>query len=128
MSKWNNGLRFLLELGMLFILGFWGFKQTGGWQRYLLMVGLPALAAAIWGIFAVKGDPSRSGKTVVSTPGVLRLVLELGLFFLASWMLFDMGLKISSYIYGGVCIVHYALSYKRIGWLLKHQNAQAGRP
>jgi hypothetical protein len=127
MSKWNSGFRFLLEIGMLLVLGFWGYKQTGDWQRYLLMVGMPAAAATIWGMFAVKGDPSRSGKTAISTPGIIRLVLELGLFALAAWMLYDTDLKTPSYIYGGAVIVHYAFSYKRIGWLLSHQNSQSDR-
>jgi len=127
MSKWNSGLRLLLEIGMLLILAYWGYKQTGEWQRYLLMVGLPVAAATTWGIFAVEGDSSRSGKTVVSTPGIIRLVLELGLFALSTWMLYDTDLKTPSYIYGGAVIVQYAFSYKRIGWLLAHQNFQHGK-
>jgi hypothetical protein len=52
--KWANmGLSFLLELGMLAALGFWGFKTGQGWgMRILLGLGAPLLAGVIWGLFA----------------------------------------------------------------------------
>jgi hypothetical protein len=48
----NLGIRFLLELCILIILGYWGFK-TGGQTltKTLLGVGGPVLFAIVWGTF-----------------------------------------------------------------------------
>ena len=48
----NLGIRFLLELCILVILGHWGFK-TGGQTitKILLGIGSPILFAVVWGTF-----------------------------------------------------------------------------
>jgi hypothetical protein len=117
----NNALRFLLEMLALISFGYWGYLQTDLWWRILLAAGLPLLFASIWGIFAVPGDPSRSGLTIVKTPGFVRLIIELGLFAAASWMLLDLTLIKTGWIFAGVTLLHYVLSYDRILWLLKQQ-------
>ena len=118
MEPWNLGLRFALELSALTAMGYWGFDKGDGTMRYTLMIGVPLVAAAAWGIFAVNGDPSRSGKTVVQTPGYLRLALELSFFAFSAWALYDTGSKNLAYTLGGAVILHYASSYKRIHWLM----------
>lgn len=115
----NHAIRFLLELAAIFTFGYWGFHQTESGARILLAIGLPLLFALLWGVFAVRNDPSRSGKTVVQTPGLIRLILELGLFTAATWMLLDLEWTITAYIFAGIVIIHYVLSYKRIRWMLK---------
>ncbi len=115
----NLIFRFLLELTALFSFGYWGWNSTSGWTRYLLAIVFPIVAAALWGIFAVPDDPSRSGKAPVPVPGLLRLLLELVIFGSACWALFDTGLPTQSWILGCLVLIHYGLSYDRIIWLLK---------
>jgi hypothetical protein len=65
----NLALRFLLEIGALVAIGYWGFSEHTGMWRFLLSIGLLMIAAIAWGTFAVPGDPSRSGKAPVPIPG-----------------------------------------------------------
>jgi hypothetical protein len=116
----NLALRFLLEMVALLSVGMWGWKQSDGWLRFVLMIGIPVVLAAIWGTFAVPDDPSRSGHAPVVTPGAVRLVIELGIFAFATWSLYDIGLLKWSMALGIVVVLHYAASYDRIIWLLAH--------
>jgi len=115
----NLAVRFLLEITTLFASGYWGFKMHSGFMKYVWMIGLPLFMAAIWGIFAVAGDPSRSGKTVIPTPGLIRLIVELGYFGFGAWAIYMTGQKNFALIFALVCIIHYLISYDRIMWLLK---------
>ena len=115
----NLALRFILELAALYAMGYWGWTQHEGWMRFALVLGLPLLAAALWGTFAVPNDPSRSGKAPVPVPGIIRLLLELAFFALATWFLFDAGQPSWGRILGIAVLTHYLISYDRIGWLLK---------
>ena len=115
----NLGVRFLLELAGLVAIGYWGWQQGEGAFAYLLAIGFPVLAAALWGTFAVPDDPSRSGRAPVATPGLLRLALELAFFGFASWCLVDTGATQLGLGFGVIALVHYALSYDRMLWLIK---------
>lgn len=114
----NLMLRFLLELTALASVGMWGWKQSEGWWRYVLAIGIPIILAVIWGIFAVPDDPSRSGSAPVVTPGIIRLMIEAGFFLIAVWSLYDLGFPKLSLAFGAVVILHYILSYDRIIWLM----------
>lgn len=116
----NLAVRFVLELSALAAIGIWGFDQHSGAWRWILGFGLPLLAAIAWGTFAVPGDRSRSGEAPIPVPGTMRLLLELALFGLAAWALYDTGHAALALILAGVTAVHYAVSYDRIGWLLEH--------
>ncbi len=118
MESWNLALRGLLELSSLAAMGYWGFEKGDGAGRYALMIGVPLVSAAAWGIFAVEGDPSRSGTTVVHTPSILRLALEVGFFTFSTWAIQDVGAKPLAIGFGGAAVFHYAVSYKRVLWLL----------
>jgi hypothetical protein len=49
----NLGVAFLLELAVLFAVGFWGFTLSSGLPlRLLAGIGTPALMAVLWGILA----------------------------------------------------------------------------
>jgi Protein of unknown function (DUF2568) len=115
----NLGLRFPLELVGLYSLGLWGWRTGEGWLRWLLVLGLPLFAAAAWATFAVPDDPSRSGEAPIPVPGLLRLVLELGLF--ASAVLCLRGVSLAHWGTGlaFVVILHYVASYDRLVWLLR---------
>jgi len=115
----NLAIRFLLELTALAALAYWGWTQHDGLLRIVLAIGLPVFAAVLWATFAVPDDPSRSGKAPVPVPGIVRLVLELAFFAFAAWALFDAGNTAASLILAVVVVIHYAVSYDRIAWLLK---------
>ena len=117
----NLALRFLLELVAIFTFGFWGHSLVGDGTRILLAILFPLLFAVLWGVFAVKGDPSRSGKTVIKTPGILRLMLELVLFGAAAWMMLDLDYTTVALIFGVAVVIHYFISFDRIAWLLKQK-------
>jgi hypothetical protein len=54
----NLGLAFLLELGVLAALGYWGFTVgPNTLLKFVLGLGAPALAIAVWAIF---GAPNSS--------------------------------------------------------------------
>lgn len=116
----NLALRFLLEIAALVSVGMWGWKQSDSWFRFVLAFGLPIILAVIWGVFAVPDDASRSGAAPVPTPGVIRLLIELGIFTLAVWSLYNIGFNSAGLTLGIVVLVHYVVSYDRIAWLISH--------
>jgi hypothetical protein len=81
----NLLLRFLLELGALAALGYWGYHAS---QLTVIRVGLalgaPLVTAVIWGIFV---SPNAS----VKLPGVLHLSLQVIIFGLAAAALVAVG-------------------------------------
>ena len=115
----NLAVRFLLEIAGLAALGWWGWNQGDGILRFVLALGIPILAAALWGTLAVPDDPSRSGKAPVPVPGIIRLVLELAFFAAATWALAATGLATLAWIFGIAVLIHYAVSYDRILWLIR---------
>jgi hypothetical protein len=114
----NLMLRFILELVALASAGIWGWKQTDGWFRFVLAIGIPICVAAIWGTFAVVDDPSRSGTAIVPVPGIVRLGVELSVFAFGTWALYNMGASRLSIAFGIVVVLHYIISYDRILWLM----------
>ncbi len=115
----NLAVRFLLELSALLAIGFWGWRQGEGLFRFVLAIGLPLIAAVLWGTFAVPDDPSRSGKAPVPVPGIVRLALELAFFAFATWALYKAGATQLSWLLGGVTLIHYVSSYDRLWWLIR---------
>ena len=80
----NLALSFFLELCMLAALGYWGFTAANGVTRYLLCLGVPLLAAVIWGIFMAPASSRRLRGTAYH-------VLQLILFGLAILALYAAG-------------------------------------
>ena len=115
----NLVLRFLLELIAFASVGYWAYQLSEQWYRYLFAIVCPLVLAVLWGVFAVPNDPSRSGNTVIATPGTIRLFLELFIFGVGVFCLFDMEERGLALIFGVLVIVHYVVSHKRIAWLLK---------
>jgi hypothetical protein len=118
----NLAVRFLLEMSALVALGFWGWSLADGWWSVLPGLGIPLLAAAAWGTFAVLNDPSRSGRAPIPVPGWARLALEVAFFGFAVWALFDLESEVLGWILGVAVIGHYAISYDRIVWLLARRS------
>ena len=73
MGPANDGLRFTLELAALASLGYWGFAEHKGALQWLLGLGLPLLAAVVWGAFVAP-------KASRPTTDPARLLLELAVF------------------------------------------------
>ncbi len=70
----NLALRFLLELCALGALGCWGFKtRNGTLTKIVLGVGVPLVAAVVWGTFVSPQAP-------VGLLGLLVLVLQVLVF------------------------------------------------
>lgn len=116
-NPFNLALRFILELVAYAAMGYWAWTQHEGFERYAWL-GLPIVWAILWGTFAVPGDPSRSGRAPRPVPGWTRLFLELAFFASAVWLLFAAGQNLIGTIFGISVLLHYALSYDRIKWLL----------
>jgi len=114
----NLALRFILELVALASLGYWGWQQYDGVSQWLFCIGLPLIAAVVWGTFAVPDDPSRSGHAPIPTAGWLRLILELLVFASATLALWFSGQQPIAIGLAVVTVLHYMASYDRIQWLL----------
>jgi hypothetical protein len=112
----NLALRFFLELAALYFIGYWGWTQHDGIFRYVLVIGLPLLAAVIWGVFRVPND---GGAPRVRVSGVVRFLIEIVFFGIATWGLFEAGATTTGWVFGGITLFHYLISYDRIAWLLK---------
>lgn len=122
----NLTVRFLLEILMLVILGYWGWHLGSGWLSYVLVVVFPLFAAVLWGVFRIPNDPKSAP---VAIPGVARLLLELILFGLAAWALRSMGYLNESIALAVVVIIHYAVSWDRTWVMLQNKpyNGFAGK-
>ncbi|MEU5217425.1 YrdB family protein [Streptomyces sp. NPDC020807] len=113
-------VRFVLELVSLVCFGVWAWTATPGPFRYVLAVAVPVLVAVLWGVFATPGDQSRSGETVVATPGALRFLLELAVFFGGAAALYAAGSHVLALTLAGVLVVYHALSWDRVVWLFRN--------
>jgi len=115
----NLALRFILELLVLFIAAYWAWTTQSGMEKYISIITQPIAIATIWGVFAVPNDPSRSGKTVVAVSGIIRLVIEVIVFGSGVWFMYKSINPLYSRMFASIVILHYAISYERIAWLLK---------
>jgi len=114
----NLAFRFLLELAALIALGVWGWSLSTGAIRFVAALAAPLAAAALWGLFNVPGDPSRSGAAPVPVRGAVRLAGELAFFALAAWALAASGQAGLGIALAIAVAIHYAISYDRIAWLI----------
>ncbi len=101
----NLAVRFGMELGMLAIFGYWGFKSGGSpWMRWLLGLGAPLLAAVIWGMLMAPKAPWRQQEAA-------SLLLEVALFGLAGLALYASGQKNLTLWFGVIYLINRALMY-----------------
>ena len=118
----NLAIRFLLEMAALIAMGLWGWSQGDPWLRYILAFGIPIAAASVWGMFAVPGDPSRSGSAPVAVPGFFRLIIEISFFTFAVWAVYKLGYSRLWWMLALIISIHYIISYDRVFWLLRQKN------
>ncbi|MFI7001930.1 YrdB family protein [Nocardia sp. NPDC050175] len=112
-------IRFLLELVAIASFGIYGWRAFDSPWKFLLVVLLPLAAATLWGTLAVPGDPSRNGEAPVSVPGVVRLAVEIGVFFGGAAALWAASLPRWALVSVAVLVIYQALAYDRIAWLVK---------
>lgn len=118
----NLALRLLLEIIAYLAMAYWGWTQHSDIMRFVWVIGLPLFWMIVWGTFAVPDDPSRSGKAPVPVPGLVRLLLEAAYFATATWAINASGFGLGAIIFAIVVVIHYALSYDRIHWLLTQKQ------
>jgi hypothetical protein len=114
------GVRFMLELVALVCFGLWAWVTAPVSLRYVSVLTVPLVVAVLWGVFATPDDASRSGGTVVATPGPLRFLLELAVFFGGAAALYAAGSHALSVMLTGALVVYHLLSWDRVLWLLRH--------
>ena len=116
----NLVLRFILEVCALTAFVCWGWAQGESLLAKLVLAALmPALFAGIWGIFAVPNDPSRSGAAPIPIAGTARLLLELGMFAIASLCMLSLQYGYLALAFDIAIVLHYITYYERILWLLR---------
>lgn len=94
----NLLVRFLLELCILTIFGYWGFNTgNNAFMKFLLGLGAPILFAVLWGTFLAPKSPMR-----LHEPWLF--LLELVIFALTCWALYSTG-KINLTVTFGVIYV-----------------------
>ncbi|MEU6582497.1 DUF2568 domain-containing protein [Nocardia sp. NPDC046763] len=76
LNPFMPAVRFLLELTAVVSSGILGWRGFDASRRFVLVLVLPIVVAAVWGMFAAPEDPSRNGEVTVVVPGVVRLVIE----------------------------------------------------
>lgn len=113
----NLAFRFLLELAALASVAYWGWTQHQGiWKALAAVLAVLVLAGA-WGTLRVPGDP---GDAPVAVPGIVRLLIEAAVFAAALWALAAADRPTWAMAFAALLALHYALSYDRLLWLLRH--------
>ena len=90
----NLGLRFLLELGALAAVAYWGFQTGDGALRWVLGIAAPVAVAVVWWLFV-------SPKAAVDAPRPVRLAVELAVWTAAGaalWAAADPTLGIAFFV------------------------------
>ena len=91
-------VRFLCELAMLAALAYWGFTVGGGIGAWVLGVGAPLLAAAVWGAWVAP-------KARWPVPIPTRVAIELALFGVAVGALAVAGQSVLAVVLGIAALV-----------------------
>jgi hypothetical protein len=120
----NLVFRFCLEMTSLIAIGMWGWHQSDGWLRYVFAIGLPLIFSAIWGVFNVPNDTSRGGSAPIVVPGIVRLIIEFIFFGCGAYALLSLGHNATGGTFIVLVILHYLLSFNRIGWLLNNGKVE----
>ncbi|MFJ5716139.1 YrdB family protein [Neobacillus sp. NPDC093127] len=99
----NLGVRFLLEILVLVILGYWGFRVSQGTvMKIIVGIGSPLLVAVIWGMF---GAPKAS----YPLSGFSFLLFEIVIFGLPAVALFFIEKQSLAYSYGVIVVINLVL-------------------
>ena len=101
----NLALRFLLELCALVVLGYWGFTTgSGAITKVALGIGVPLVAAVVWGVFVAPRAP-------VALPGFVVLLLQVSVFGSATAGLVATGHRALALTFAVVIVINAILMY-----------------
>jgi Protein of unknown function (DUF2568) len=100
----NDGLRFLLELGVLASAAYWASQAVGGPGRWALAVALPVVGAGVWARWI-------AAKSVTAAPDPWRLVLEVTVFGSAAAALAAASETVMAIALAALAAVHLALTF-----------------
>lgn len=114
----NLALRFVLEICILYALGWWGWMRGNGVGRWVLAIGLVLAAMLLWGVFRVPND---GGEPKVEVTGRMRLLIEMVLFAAAIAALASGERRTLAVVFAVVTAAHYAFSYDRVHRLAHNQ-------
>lgn len=99
----NLSVRFLLELCILIILGYWGFHTQGsGLLKTLLGIGSVLTFAVVWGMFLAP-------KSSMHLQGLWALSLEVLIFGLTAWALYSTGKRSLAMVFGMIYLLNKIL-------------------
>ncbi len=100
----NQTITFLLEIAMLFALGYYGMTKSWNlFSKLLLAVLLIGIAVFLWGMYAA---PRSSNRLEMPALAFFRA----SLFLTASFLLYQSGQKNSALIFAGLTIVTQTIS------------------
>lgn len=119
MQSINLALRFFLEIAALGGFGTLIWKSAEGVWRYLAVIIVLGVLMALWGVFSVPHDPSRSGGAPFPVSGLVRLLLEFSILFGGAFAYHQSGYSMTAIGLAVLIVVHYVLSGQRIAWLLQ---------
>lgn len=101
----NLGVRFLLELGVLAIAGYWGFRTGQGWMwKGIAGIGLPLVLALLW---SMMGSPKAS----IRLDEPYYFLFQLAMFGLPVVLLALLGRTDGAIGYGAVALLNLILIY-----------------
>ena len=100
----NLGLRFLLELGALAAVGYWGWKSGDGLLSWVLAIGAIAAVIAVWALFV-------SPKHTIETSKQVGFAIELAVWLAAGAALYTTGHEALGLAFAGISMASGALNY-----------------
>jgi len=101
----NLGIRFLLELCILYSVGHWGYKfPTNQFLKIGLCIGAPLFIAIIWGTFLAP-------KASVKLSGPIYLLLEVMVFGIATLAIFSTGHPILAALFAITSVINRILLF-----------------
>jgi Protein of unknown function (DUF2568) len=100
----NAGLRFVLELCALAAVAYWGWTETSGPLRWLLVIGTPFAVALVWGRWIAP-------KAARPLRDPLRLAVELLVFGSAVAALVRTHEPVLAIVLAGATSLHLALTF-----------------
>ncbi|MBB6453800.1 hypothetical protein HNQ94_002251 [Salirhabdus euzebyi] len=101
----NLSVRFLLELCVLFILGYWGYKIGGTTSfKIILAIIVPLTIAIVWGVF---GSPHAPIKLSV----LVHAAVEFCIFFLPFLALYTLNYSSVAILYATFVVANRLLMF-----------------
>jgi Protein of unknown function (DUF2568) len=95
-------VKFVLELAAFAALGYWGANAAGGAPGVVLAIAAPAIAIALWALFAAPRSDRR-------LPLATRVPLELAVFAVAALALAAADAPTAAIVFAAVALVNAAL-------------------